>query len=736
MRGVNAKVESMMSGEEAAYQENADRGCALFHALQEKSAHGIYDDAFLAALVDYRALFPASENFDIFYAQYALAHDSVTVALEAAERAYEKKKCSYEVWKLLIECYKRLGDKRKLLMIEGVASRVYRVPVDVPMERAELQDALALLSLAMGLPNLAPYVLGRARLGAGGVEAPPGVFLGEFLPSFTEPADGWRYWSGVFVDRGKLHAKAMLLERLKETAEFPLAEDDSFVFDILRARELRGSFVIEPAEFAAASDAAAKVPEIVVPLAGTVPKQKVVFQSRSVGEDSVTLGKWVTSFFRLNERTEIASDAPFILGKPIRLGHSPKRKKLVLHILIDALCWPEMKRRDFEPMPNLMRFFSKGVIFNNHYSVAEYTFPSLATIETGVYAHRSQVFNPTCMAELSPQYVTLAEQMAHLGYYCVNTMGDATGVYPQVTRGYERLLLVHGDAGLAYQGAERTVQTMRAFSECDPFIFLHLMDAHPGSAADFQLPLAAQVGLPLAERLAGAAEGVASVNLPHVPIYTEAVLEHMRSIDRSLGAVFDYIEANYQEDEYIVQVYSDHGVSVFSDDLDYIGENQTGAAWLLRGAGVPQLGLVEELTSALDIYPAAAHLVGFDAPAHLDGNLPKALGGREREFVVSNSLFPGQTYKLAIRTNTHEFRMESREPVDEDGTTDLREPKVQQLFLRGGERRLAEDEALQRKFLALARAHTAGIDTRGEIWREKRALRPLWFGGKGKEGEL
>ena len=42
MRGVNAKVESMMSGEEAAYQENADRGCAIFHALQEKSAHGIY----------------------------------------------------------------------------------------------------------------------------------------------------------------------------------------------------------------------------------------------------------------------------------------------------------------------------------------------------------------------------------------------------------------------------------------------------------------------------------------------------------------------------------------------------------------------------------------------------------------------------------------------------------------------------------------------------------------------
>ena len=239
-----------MPEEEAAYQERAKAAGRIFAALQEKSACGAYDDFFLSLLVEYQALFPQSENFDIFYAQYALAHDSVTVALEAAERAYEKKKCHYEVWKLLIECYKRLGDKRRLLTIEGVASRVYRFPVDVPIEKAELAESLALLSLAMGLPNLAPYVLGRARFGADGIEAPPGVFLGEFLPSFQEPADGWRYWSGVLVDRGRLHAKAMLLEVLKETTDFPLAEDDAFVFDIMRAREIRSPLAIGGADAA------------------------------------------------------------------------------------------------------------------------------------------------------------------------------------------------------------------------------------------------------------------------------------------------------------------------------------------------------------------------------------------------------------------------------------------------------------------------------------------------------
>ena len=716
---------------EHMYEEKSEAGRAFFTALLQRGECGRYDATYLVLLEEYRRLFPDSENVRIFYARHALAHGDTEAALAAAQEAYAKKKYHYEVWKILIECYRRLGDMRSLLIFEGISSRVYRTPIEVPLARETLEESLALLSVAMGVPTHAPYTIGRARMGEEGLLALPGAFAGEFLPTLRPAHDEYRYWSGIFVEMTSLDAKAALFEALKADPAIVSAAEE-LVFDVMKVKQVDGAAAVDVWR-----DSRDRIgsSDLVVPLAGTESGQEIFFRSASLGESSMHLGKWVTSFFRLSERTELKSSAPFMMGEPVRLGHSPKRKRLILHILVDALCWPAMKRYGFAPMPNLMRFFSKGVIFNNHYSVAEYTFPSLATIETGVYAHRSQVFNPTCMAELSLRYITIAEQMAHLGYYCVSTMGDATGIYPQVTRGYDRLMIVHGDAGLAYQGVERTVQTMRAFSECDPFILLHLMDAHPGSAADFQLPLATQVQLPLAERLAGAAEGVASVNLPHVPIYAEDVLEHMRSIDRSLGELFAYIEANYPEDEYIVQTYSDHGVSVFSDDVDYIGENQTGAAWMLRGAGVPQTGVVDELTSALDIYPATAHLAGFDAPAHLDGNLPKALGGEEREFVISNSLFPGQTYKLAIRSKMHEFRLESREPVDEDGMTDLRQPKLQQLFLRGKDRHPVEDEGLRKKFLAMARAHTAAIDTRGEVWREKRALRPSWFSGDRNEGK-
>ena len=250
------------------------------------------------------------------------------------------------------------------------------------------------------------------------------------------------------------------------------------------------------------------------------------------------------------------------------------------------------------------------------------------------------------------------------------------------------------------------------------------------------MPLPVQTGASLADCIQGAKAALPSVYLPNEPIFAAAARENMASVDESLGLLFSYIEEHYGEDEYVIQLYSDHGSAVLVDEPQYLmGAAQTGAAWMLRGAGVPQLGVVDELTSALDIYPATAHLAGFDAPAHLDGNLPKALGGEEREFVISNSLFPGQTYKLAIRSETHEFRLESRELVDEDSMTDLRQPKRQQLFLRGKDRHPVEDEGLRQKFLAMARAHTAAIDTRGEVWREKRALRSSWFSGDRNEGE-
>ena len=140
-------------------------------------------------------------------------------------------------------------------------------------------------------------------------------------------------------------------------------------------------------------------------------------------------------------------------------------------------------------------------------------------------------------------------------------------------------------------------------------------------------------------RYAGAATKVASVYLPNTPLYKTSNMEGIKNTDRSLGILFDYLESHYDEDEYAVHLYSDHGVPVYDEHPAILSEHQVGAALMVRGAGVPSKGLVDEVTSALDIYPIVAYTAGGVPGESLDGNLPAALGGEEREYAISTSIY-------------------------------------------------------------------------------------------------
>ena len=409
----------------------------------------------------------------------------------------------------------------------------------------------------------------------------------------------------------------------------------------------------------------------------------------------------------------------------MQLGHSPKRKKVVLNILMDALSWKAVKERNYSLMPNTMKFFQKGIIFDQYFSVSEYTYPSLPTIETGLYPHHSQLFAEHVHVPLDKHIKTISEQMGSLGYYCVNVIGGGTAIYNGAVRGYEHFI-ANCYARRAYEGVERTIQQLEAFDGCDQFLFLHIVDAHPWPIQSVQMPLASQTRLSLDDRLFGTEEKVASVYLKYAPLYADANMQGIRNTDRSLGVLFDYLQEHYDEDEYVVQLYSDHGCSVYDDYPRLLGDYQTNGAYMVRGSGIPALGIVDELTSALDIYQVMAHCHGF-SPAHrLDGNLPEVFGGRKREYVISNSIFPGQTYKLCIRTDKYEFQLESREKVDEDGTVDLT-GAFMYVLERGKDFVQNYDLDVLQYFMDIARKHTASFNNQGRYWQEMRRERANWF---------
>lgn len=699
------------------YPAGSENGRQLFLQLLGMMAEGRYDDDFLAGIVAYRERYPQSEKFDIFYARYALYHGNTAVALEYARAAEKKRPLNLMVWQLLAEVLLARSEAAEALLYEGLCAEFYELPLTARLSQRELTASLAMLSKTVGVGNYAPFMTKWMVMTEAGLEARRHTVVGDFLP--IRPGEKPVWWVGAYMEQEHLGAKGWLASQHVEDEGFVRRGGADFIFDIHRAEVTDGRLTMDPRE------------TVILPLLGSTHPQEVAFRSETV-DDSAWLGKWETSFFRIEKRTEITSSAPFVKGTPVVVGHSPKRRRIVLNILLDGLCWKEMIREKYRYVPNLVKFFSKGIIFNDHFSVSEYTFPSLGTIKTGMYPHHSQIFNRYMAAVLSLEYATISEQMRALGYYCVSLMGDGSEIYSGCDGGFDRMI-VNSYALPTYVGVERAIRQMEAFGEVDQYLVLHTTDTHPWSAQDYQVALAAQTKLSLADRLAGGATRISSVYLPHTPLYTCANQQGIAQADRSLGVLFDYLTAHYDEEEYIVQVFSDHGVPIYDEAPDILSENQVGAALMMRGAGIPALGFVDELTSAVDLYPIMGHHAGFAVPDYVDGHLPKALGGEGRDYAVSTSVYPGQTYKLALRTKTHAFRLESKEAVDEDGTVDLSHAALG-LYTRGAERRETEDAALWDYFLDIARRLTASFNDEGHHWPAMQAARPLWFPSGDEEG--
>ena len=717
-----------MTDELNVFWQNNARARELFCDLLTRAERNAFDDDFLAVLAAYREEAPASEHADIFAAQYLLAHGDAEGACVCAERAFARRPVNYEVWKVLAPAYEQTGRELDALIIRAYCHNLYKDPLPpLRLTHTLTAEALAYLSAALEDTTYAPMATYRAYLKDDAVHFHRDVFIGETMP-LPVPADSAPFWVGCYADYGFLSEKSYLIDDVRNSLWFSVCGHRDFTFQMQKAREICGTMNIDIAEGQ----------EIILPLAGTADEQPISVETPSMGERTTYLGRWAFSYYRLNEDTTLRTtdNAPIAVGTPIHLGHSPQRKRLVLNILVDALSWPVMRSRFAQDMPNIAAFFKQGIIFDQHFSTSEYTYPALPGIETGCYPHHTQIFNGTHYHRLAPNFITLAERMKDLGYHCASPMLMSDCIYSNIFRGYDQINPCSWNTH-AFIGADRTLRYIKAFKEADLFLFLHVSDVHPYDAKAYKFNLPVETSLPLSDRLYEVQDGVASVRLPNAEIYQQQFLDGARNVDRAIGQLLSYIEENFAADEYIVNLYSDHGVPVFSVNpetwvIDVTGEQSTGATWMMRGAGVPQSVVASELTSSLDLYPTLGHLVGFPVSPDIDGNLPAAFGGTARDAVYTTSMYRGQTFKLAMRTHEHVLRLETKEYVDEDGRVDFAgcEPNI---FVRGHELYTAyivDSPELRAFFYPRARAFLANIANNGEFWPSMRAARKDWFGEK------
>ena len=674
-------------------------------ALREQRVIGIRHQLFL--WFEHRSFPPQAKELVAEFA--ALSHDAsaplhieaalrfaagdLTGARELAERAYALRVANIDLWRLLVDIYDAAGEEERAARFKGLC---HKHAGDLPGLALRLEDPAVRRAFCMGrlTPVHAPFYEEVAWSAAGELQTQLRSSAGDFL--LQSGGRGRGLWCGLYNTDVFFHVWSTRLACLERTGCRNIDFYSNITFD-LRKAVVASSLTIHASHETPVVAAAAPLEEV----------PPIALSDAEGGGDFYT-GKAEFGFLRMESDTRLAASAgKFAAAEPVRLEHGSKRKRLILNLLLDGLSWPAMRRHGFRAMPNLMSFFSKGVIFDQAFSVAEYTFPSLGTVETGLHMHRSQIFHDEVWMELPPEKKTLSERMRALGYCCVQTMGDSSGIYSGYKRGYGRILAAPYITQPAYEGVKRTIDHLDAFDECDNYVFLHVSDSHPVVSYAIPPQPKTQAKLPWQERVYEGAprERAFDLNGKLRNVYDNmAAIERM---DRALGELFRYIEDHYGEDEYIINAYSDHGVSIHSEDPFFFSDERCGTAFMMRGAGVPALGMTDELVSLLDLHAVVMHEAGLPMDETLDANLPAAFGGRARKYVISNSVFPGQTYKLAIRTKEHEFRLETKEFTRMDGTIDM-SAYVWHLYEREGHREIWSD-ALRDKFLAIAWQHVASF---------------------------
>lgn len=368
-----------------------------------------------------------------------------------------------------------------------------------------------------------------------------------------------------------------------------------------------------------------------------------------------------------------------IVGKSIsKVQRNSHDVKLALCLFVDGLAQKIFDRYPMEEiMPNTYAFFKKGAIFNNCHSNAEWTFSSVPSIFSGRYQANHKIFHPELPHVIGEGYTMLSEFFQYNNYFTFQACGNwrKTPAYGYV-KGFDRSIYQSGTmGGLCNDIIFSFLENMRAFGGRDHFAWLSFFELH--RVGEQLIPdISVQVDSSI-ELQGNKAEKNKSVNLKYDEKKMSRYANEIKRLDFYMKLIYDFIEKNYNEDEILIALCSDHGQSYLDQEDHVLSATRTNVPFMLRGRGVPQI-VSNELIENVDILPTLLEHAGLKIEeAAIDGRIPKTLGGKkEKEYVYSESIYPGKTYKAIIRDNKYTFIFETEGNVQQDGRVELGDYKV------------------------------------------------------------
>ena len=331
-------------------------------------------------------------------------------------------------------------------------------------------------------------------------------------------------------------------------------------------------------------------------------------------------------------------------------------------------------------MPRTHAFFAKGAQFLQAGSVAEWTLPNVAAAFTGVYPSKHKVCAKDASYDVARHdgpgvyFPSVFQSQGFLtSQYCSNWRKSPILGY---AKGFDRTLYKRKDYP-ADQVISDMVEQLSTFEHRRHFMWATFFDLHHDVFGHPELMSQANFAT-LRDSVNASVEK--SVFRSYSAERSNWYLAKVKRLDAMLGMLYAYLETNYDDDDFIVSLYSDHGVSFLSKETAKsrvkLSDARTKVLLLFRGHKVPAIKSEKKIQN-MDLFPTVlGRLAQTDVTFRnllqsYEGRLDAldAFSDRERTEIIAESIYPGQQYSIRIDRGSECFLFVSKEFVTQTGTT-------------------------------------------------------------------
>lgn len=395
------------------------------------------------------------------------------------------------------------------------------------------------------------------------------------------------------------------------------------------------------------------------------------------------------NYYKINSgNVKIDSDKELVVAEPIPLSHNQNNKRLVISLFLDGLSQVAINEYGLQNMmPNTYSFFSKGMICQNAFTSSDWTYPSLSSLISGLSVPNHMMIHPNINIKFPNEQKLLFEYFKEAGYHTTVLSGDwrsTCATYDSI-RGVDRYIAKHQNCGFRTEDViSNAIDSIETFSDMDQYVWIGTGDLHD-IADELNIPSCIQKSMSLEDFSIGK-KSRTSVKQKYNPNKIKMYARMAKYIDSKLKNLYDYIEKNYSDNEFVITLFGDHGQAyMVKSEEHHLARGLSNIGFMTRGGGVS--GVSDEYINIVDYTNIITKLAGIEnVDIKSDGKLPETFGGNMKsKFAITETIHPGDPYMVAIHSSKYLFYLESSSNVLNNDKFDLSSYNVKLLDSKGYE---------------------------------------------------